>query len=214
MADEQVMVVPRSRLFFPGYFHGIKEKEISDYLSIIGEEYGFIGRREAEGREDLQQIIPYLILVRGEEIFTFQRLKAQGESRLHQKISIGLGGHVNPEDLLLEPSDGKGSRRSDPWRGGASRELREEVEIAGDWRISLIALLNDDSNPVGRVHFGLIHRVDVRGECRVRETHKIKGEFVPLSSLSSLLQAMESWSALVVEGLLPQMFTKKLHSPS
>ena len=43
----------------------------------------------------VRQIIPYVILRRGRHYFLLRRLKKQTETRLHEKLSLGVGGHIN-----------------------------------------------------------------------------------------------------------------------
>lgn len=158
------------------------------------EERGFfVERRHAETDAELKQTIPYCVLTRGDEVFLVRRLAAGGEVRLHGKRSIGIGGHVNPPDTA-------GSGVVD---GALHRELAEEIEIDGGWSATPVGLLNDDSTDVGSVHFGLVHRVAVEGEVRVRETDRMEGSFVPVAELSALCarerQTFETWSALIVD---------------
>ena len=58
----------------------------------------FRPRAEAETDPSWKQLIPYLVLRDGERIFLMRRTKAGGDERLHDRYTIGVGGHVNPED--------------------------------------------------------------------------------------------------------------------
>jgi predicted NUDIX family phosphoesterase len=95
------------------------------------------------------------------------------------------------------------------------RELSEEVHGLGPHAASarLIGLINDDSNPVGEVHVGLVYllelprRAEPSGteEIRIREISKLSGGFRPLVEIQELWQdpgRFETWSRFVVEAIL------------
>ena len=81
-----------------------------------------------------------------------ERTTAGGDPRLHGKASIGVGGHLNPVDA-----------GEDPLQGGLRREWAEE--LVADWepQFDLVGLLNDDTNPVGSVHLGVVFQVEAAG---------------------------------------------------
>ena len=197
---EFVLVVPRDEVFDGFYPHGLAlegELDIQALLSRAREKAFFIERRKAEKDPGLKQLIPYCLVLhpptRG--IFLMKRLPAQGEARLHGKLSIGVGGHINPVDQ-------EGGR--DPIQGGLRRELSEEVVITGEERVEFLGILNDDSNPVGAVHLGLVHALvlGLEGTVRVRETHAIQGGLKPLEEVREMWQnpgGFETWSEAVLE---------------
>ena len=173
-----------------GYHHG----DLDGLLRRIGDEHRFVDRPLAENDPSLKQIIPYSYLSWEGKVFLLRRLATQTEARLHHKLSIGVGGHINPD----EPGTGSVIER------GALREIHEEVVLRAPFRLSLEGYLNDDSNPVGQVHFGLVYRVDLEGgDVEVREKDLMEGSFVPISDLPAHLPRMESWSSLLVSHLLP-----------
>jgi predicted NUDIX family phosphoesterase len=113
-------------------------------------------RDTAESAEEWKQLVAY-ILVEDEagRILVYRRCKKQGETRLMGLKSIGVGGHVESRDI---PEAGA---RASLWGcpkavpEAAIRELKEELGVTlGD--VSIIGYINDDSNPVGRVHFGVV----------------------------------------------------------
>lgn len=60
-------------------------------------------RDVAEIDESFLQIIPYLTVVTDKgRVLTYRRSKASGEDRLHDKWSIGIGGHVNVSDIYVD----------------------------------------------------------------------------------------------------------------
>ncbi|MFN2419687.1 MAG: hypothetical protein ABR593_12350, partial [Candidatus Limnocylindria bacterium] len=105
--------------------------------------------------------------------------------------SIGVGGHLNPvdegEDALL---------------AGLRREWDEELEVGWEPEFRLVGLLNDDSNPVGAVHLGVVFVVEAAGRpVAVREHGKLVGDFVDAAAVVEAWDRLETWSQLVASGL-------------
>ncbi|MBI4277400.1 MAG: phosphoesterase [Armatimonadetes bacterium] len=192
-AHEQVLVVPRGRLLTRGPVHGLSREGLDGYLAAIAAHGTFRDRGEVEHDPSWKQIIPYLVIRCGDSVFLFQRTAAGGEARLHGRHSIGVGGHINRVDV---------EGASDPVDAGLRRELEEELEVTSAWSARLIGVLNDDLEPVGQVHFGLVFLVETDApDVRVRESHTLRGEFVPIASLVEYAPRMESWSRLIVEAV-------------
>ena len=81
-------------------------------------------------------------------------------------------------------------------------------------RASLVALLNDDSSPVSRVHLGLVFLVEPEGGVvEVRETEKLEGESLSLEAMRRHYLSMESWSQLVFDDLVAGAQTRVEKSP-
>ena len=98
---EFVYVVKRYDLFDLAFPHGFRrpwEVPLDDYLARVRSRGFFVERRHAETDSSLKQLIPYCVLLRGDEIFLMRRKPKGGESRLFNLHSIGVGGHINPVD--------------------------------------------------------------------------------------------------------------------
>src|SRR5690606_3231689 len=115
-----------------------------------------------------------------EGVLAVQRTKGQSERRLHGSWSIGLGGHVEPEDARA-PGIPTEAAQTSLFDRALARELAEELDLEAAPRAQprCIGLLNDDSSPVGRVHAGLVHVLDLpcplpraRQSVRIREISK------------------------------------------
>lgn len=198
---EFVFVVRRSELFPEFYPHGLvpfgETCPHADFERVVEQHGFFVERAHAEHDPSLKQVIPYAVIVRDGEVLLLKRTKNGGDARLFDKLSIGVGGHVNPVDALVD-----GRRVRNPLVAGTRRELDEELDIRGTWSVRSLGLLNDDSNSVGAVHVGLVQVVHVEGEVEVREKDVLQGEFTSLAELSRLLRAganLETWSAKLVE---------------
>jgi predicted NUDIX family phosphoesterase len=98
--------------------------------------------------------------------------------------------------------------------GGLRREWAEEIRCPTRARASLVALLNDDSSPVSRVHLGLVFLVEPEGGIvEVREVEKLEGESLSLESMRRHYLSMESWSQLVYDDLVAGAQTRVEKSP-
>lgn len=199
---EEVLVVPRAKLFAPPdvEFRGFRAEDGEGPLRTVGAHGRFVLRDRAEPDRSLKQIIPYGVIVHDGAAFLFWRSRKGGEERLHDKASLGVGGHVNPGDLPPDPV-GPGALRSAVERAFL-RELREEVDIGCDVCTEIVGVLNDDSNLVGSVHFGIVYVVRAEAPLvRVREEDLLRGSFIPVPLLEHHREAMETWSSLLLDHL-------------
>ena len=128
---EFVFVVPRTAIFPEFAPHGLsafgEEFSHESFQRCVEEEGFFVEREYAERTPTLKQIIPYTLVTRGEEILLLQRTKGGGEARLHNKLSIGVGGHVNPVDAIPRTERARS-------RGSSTRSPRPRA--AKSWRKS------------------------------------------------------------------------------
>ena len=153
---EQILVVTRQLFDNLSDFQGINT-DVERYLpSLLNPENNFfMDRGEAEDDPSHKQLIPYCIFrvkdEQGDRYLHYTRGKSGGESRLHAQVSIGIGGHINPVDQR-EDHLGMGT-----YMAGVEREIDEELNITGAHTNKIVALLNDDSNEVGKVHLGVVH---------------------------------------------------------
>src|SRR5213082_4005980 len=151
-ATENVLVIRRSLFDELGSFQGLNF-EPEKYLKAIlsrGSNF-YIPRPEAETNPAYKQIIPYALIAFENTVVYYVRGKKAGEQRLVAKGSIGIGGHMNETDESLFAMD------EDAYRAGVEREVNEEIKIDTSCEDRIVALLNDDSTEVGRVHLGIVH---------------------------------------------------------
>lgn len=81
-------------------------------------------RAYCETDESLLQLLPYIVVYQGEEIFMYRRGKGGGELRLHDQLSIGVGGHVDSETDLYKDNKPMLLKHL---QDEASREIEEEL---------------------------------------------------------------------------------------
>ena len=190
-SPEQVAVVTRvwaeERELLQHGFRPIPDGLIAELASVAH----FVPRAPAETNPALKQLIPYVVVRRGGEVFCTERLSRGNEARLHGKLSIGIGGHINP---------GEGA---DIVNEGMRRELHEELALDVEPDAQLIGLINDDTTDVGSVHWGLVFIADLPDDasCTVRETHKLAGSFRSLEWLEARREGMETWSVFALEAI-------------
>lgn len=190
---EKVLTVSRRKLFSEGYWEGLRTEELSHYLDLIRQCAVFNYRLEVENDPSFQQIIPYLIYRVKGQFFLVRKLEGSGEKRLHFKYMLGVGGHINPVDAR---------NGDDVIEEGIKREWREEVACQYEIIPRLIGILKDDSNPVSRVHLGLVYLIEGKStEIRCKEPEQMEGQLVNFSDLPNYMSNMDSWGKIVYQWL-------------
>lgn len=195
--DESVLVIKRELFDEIGTFQGIST-EIDKYLpAFLNPSNNFFIHRElAEDDPTHKQIIPYAIFKYGDKFLKYLRGKKSGEQRLASKSSIGIGGHINQDDF------NSSSLEKDTYLTGIEREINEELIINCDYNNLPIALINDDSNDVGKVHLGVVHLFDLENDqVEAGEANIENLEFLSIDDLLREKDNLESWSQICVDHL-------------
>jgi predicted NUDIX family phosphoesterase len=195
MRDEMVLCFPRTLLDEIGSFDGVSTN-VSAYVPRIleAENTRFVPRSAAEDDPSHKQIIPYVLIRKGDRYLHYVRGKGSGEKRLVSLGSLGIGGHINhgDESLFLKGLEF--------YQEALQRELHEELRMDGRFETRAIALINDDATPVGRVHFGIVHVCDLgdqnvaKGEACITDL-----QFLTVPELRARRDRMETWSQLCLE---------------
>ena len=222
MSSEKILVFPKHFLYGFEGFDLEPTKERSGLLNLVGSQHNndwldyvmghttYMYRSMVEEDENFIQIIPYGILLEEDKIFTYER--AGNEERLHKLRSLGLGGHMNRADMK---DCGK----------ALMREMCEELEYDGKPLKDLVkegkcsfkafvstdlfdispSLLYDVSNPVNRVHLGVVIPIclDMKQDYNPNLV-KIVGEgkksaWLSLLNLKKKRDSFEPWSQLVID---------------
>ena len=184
--SEQVLVVPREAVVPGEGWLGVRRDGVAAALAAVAREGRFVLRSTAEVDSTLKQVIPYLVLRDGQRWFLMRRTKAGADARLHDRWSIGVGGHLNPGDGDVP--------------GGLRREWSEELVADFVPDFTPVGLLNDDTTPVGAVHIGIVYVADAAGRpVEIRETEKLVGTFVTTADVAAVRDSMETWSRLVFD---------------
>ena len=197
MKEEMILVVRRSLFDQLGAFQGL-DFDVERKLPVLLERANnfFTPRAAAETNPELKQIIPYVLLVHEGRVLHYVRGKKAGEQRLVAKGSIGIGGHMNDHDEGLFALD------RTAYDAGVQREVCEELRLGTTYTQRAVALLNDDSNDVGRVHLGVVHVFQLasaevaKGEAMITDL-----AFLDRAQLAARRDAMETWSQICFDNL-------------
>jgi predicted NUDIX family phosphoesterase len=186
--DELVLVVPRAALPGDAAWYGLTTAGLDDFEALVEREGRYQPRGAMEVDPSWKQVIPYLVLRDGEAWFLMRRTRAGTDARLHDRFSIGVGGHINPGDGGL--------------LGGLRREWAEELVADFEPEFRLVALMNDDTTEVGAVHLGAVFVGDAAGRSvSIRETDKLEGRFASEADVRAVVDRLETWSRLAFEAM-------------
>lgn len=195
--EEQILVIKRELFDQIGSFQGLCP-DVGRYLPIFlrKENNFFVARSAAEDDPSLKQLIPYAIFRHEGKILHYTRGAKSGEKRLVAKASIGIGGHINDTDESFFSFD------QSTYHNAVRREISEELRLGGGFSERAVALINDDSSDVGRVHLGVVHLVDLEN-ADVSAGEKAIAElgFALPEELLARRDAFETWSQIVLDGL-------------
>lgn len=149
-----------------------------------------------------KQLIVYVIIKSQNLYLTYKRTEKTGESRLRKKYSLGIGGHVNVVDRSqLTLFDNKNKR--DFILQAVWREITEETKINSNIikGPQLVYFINDDSNKVGRVHFGTVWLLEIHTPNVSGKTGEGIGrlKFYDLYHLKTKKHHFEKWSQLLID---------------
>ncbi|PAK28262.1 hypothetical protein CJ467_21530 [Bacillus velezensis] len=197
--DEVIVVAPRDKVFDNGKldFQGIEAdpNAIDQIIKNLAENMLTMRRGDAEKDQSCKQPIPYAVLQKGDQVFAYERLRKGGEKRLHDQLSIGVGGHMNITEA------------TNFWEAideNLRRELSEELFIStSNLNLEVVGIINDDLNEVGKVHLGImiIVKLPENTEVSVRETDQLKGFWLNEQDFDNpaVFNRLESWSKYVAD---------------
>ena len=194
--DELVFAIPTVELWDlmtykeKGFIHGN-----SDVLKRIVQNGLFRKRNELEEDPSFKQIIPYAIISCKESFYLFKRTSRQTEKRLYNKLSLGVGGHMNPSNSMV-PEE---KYLIDELK----RELFEEVKLLNGCLIEdieFIGFINDDTISVSSVHIGLLYDIHVSNkDLYINETDKMSADWIEKPNLAEFYEGMETWTKIAFD---------------
>ena len=197
--DELVFAIPTVELWDlltykeQGLIHGN-----SDVLNMIVQNGLFRKRNELEEDPSFKQIIPYAIISCKESFYLFKRTSKQTEKRLHNQMTLGVGGHMNPDNFM----DSKKQYLIDELK----REFFEEVKLLNACLIEdieFIGFINDDTISVGRVHIGLLYHIQVSNKSvYINETDKMTADWIDKQNLAEFYEGVETWTKIIFDHYL------------
>ncbi len=197
--SENIMVVRRDVLIREHYFDGFMDAREFDFESVILANFEWMARDEAEKDIRFKQPIGYQIMYKPStrEVFLYLRNKKNTEQRLQGKWSCGVGGHIEQCDV---------AGGSNPIHESSLREMDEEVAITGGRDIRVLGYINDDTDAVGRVHFGILYLVTIDDDATITvlDPHIAEGSLVSLDDLEEKCNSqdsVENWTKIACAAL-------------
>ena len=211
-----ILVVERKHLF-PGLSpQGFLPTGAVDLENLTSHLF-FAEREYMEVNSHYKQIIPYLMLQRGQgddtRVLCYQRRAKHTEKRLGGLWSVGFGGHIEPLDRDNDQVATNGMVMAT-----ALREMEEETGLnPGAGALSLIGFINSDSEDVSSVHFGVVFKVDLDGlsdtdeqilELVSAQAEPHQARWIPVKELCLVTApgqgpdegSFEDWSRIAVTG--------------
>ena len=190
-AKEGVMALPRTIIdpLCPTRF----TREAEPIRAAILSRAEFIERSKAEQDFRYKQIIPYIVLQHARKFLLIRRTPKQGETRLHDKFSLGIGGHIN----TIDKAEG------DILETGMRRELNEEIKVHREEACRLVGVINDDTKEVDRVHLGLVYLLTCKTPGFTnREPEAYTALWQTPDEIAAVSEQMESWAKIVYEEII------------
>lgn len=182
---------------------GVETKGLfSEITDILG---GFVNHDEIDYPAHIQIIPYYLFRYRG-EFLSYERPVTGGDDRLHGKISIGIGGHIDLVDVKVA-QDGSIDLEATLEAGG-KREGVEELGIEIDeTKVRLVGTIYAKDTEVDRVHLGVVGIYDLSDDehAKLNVNHEIGlHSFTTMGALKALVdgdetKTLETWSRLIIE---------------
>ncbi len=178
-----------------------------DFEKRILENYQWMKRWLAEENFDYKQPIPYGILIdNSNKIFVYQRWwkwSNAWEKRLYNNISIGVGGHIEKEDVLNIDA------KFNIIENVLLREMEEETNVKSDniENIQLLGYINNDSDHVSEVHFWILYLVRIKDPSNIVlvDWELASGSFMTLNEAEKVIYSSdnvtEEWSKLAFQRL-------------
>lgn len=194
------MVVARKKLFDKDYFQGFEKHGKTDFEKKILDNFGYMRRGSVENDPNFKQPIAYVIIAnkKSKRIFAYQRSADQNytDKRLRGKWSWGIGGHIERIDEKSE----------NPILASLGRELKEETSLNEKITPKVLGYINDDSNDVGKVHFGILYLVETdQNDIKLLGSEAQKCEMLSIEELDKICNSeeysVEDWSKIALTTL-------------
>lgn len=176
--------------------HGFVDYELNLADLMLGQ------RAMLENDEDFRQVLPISIFTHNGKVWAYERTSKGGESRLHNKIAVAVGGHWDMDDIITK---GGIIDLEESLQKAMERELLEEVKLSSAVVKStrLKKMICADDTEVDRVHMAMIymHELDGEGIESAEDQLKTVG-FVSPQELLDGDYNIEVWARIVCEILV------------
>lgn len=159
-------------------------------------------RAMLENDDDFRQVLPISIFMHKGKVWAYERTSKGGESRLHNKVAVAVGGHWDMADITTENGiiDLEASLQK-----AMERELEEEVELTSKVvkSVQLPKMICADDTEVDRVHTAMVyvHELDGEGIKSAEDQLKTIGFLSPQDLLEGDYN-IEAWARIICEILV------------
>ena len=187
--EEKVLVVPANSItqHLASSFDPASAQAL---IEVANRTRLFRPRSEVEQDETVKQIIPYVCIRCGESYVLLQRTSKQSEARLHNKFSLGIGGHINDAEQSA----------ADLVDAGLQRELSEEISLTSGYTLTPLGVIYDSTTPVGRVHLGVVYELEACDQTfTLNEPDLMSARWVSSAELAAFRDRMETWSQILFD---------------
>lgn len=198
--SKTIMVIPRKKLFAEKHFDGFIPAEEFNFESVVLKNFRWMDKEKAEINPAYKQPIGYSVVYNptSKKVFLYQRSKIDknyAEKRLQGKWSCGVGGHIEKVD----------TENGNPIHESAMREIQEEIEISGKKCMEVLGYINDDSDDVGKVHFGILYLVIIDSKIvNPLDPEVSEGKLVSIKTLGEkcrLANEVENWTKIAFKAI-------------
>lgn len=170
-----------------------------------------LGQRAVlENDEDFRQVLPISVFTHKGAVWAYERTSKGGETRLHNKVAVAVGGHWDFADIVVSDSviDLGASLRK-----AIDRELTEEVRLNANILNSyrLPRAICADDNEVDRVHIGMVwvHELDSESLFSAEDALQTIG-FVKIEDLLTDAYNTETWAQIICRMIIETDFGRNI----
>ena len=163
-----------------------------------------IERDDAETNYSYLQLLPYVLIKKGNKFLSYRRGRAGTEAKLHDKYSIGIGGHVD-EGLDYFSESLNEQLVLGILQHNIARELDEEIGLIPADTVPLGCLVSQDpsnSTEVGWVHLGVVYEIRVPDDFEPKTKDEGMKEFRWLTVNELHAINLEPWSQAALDQLV------------
>ncbi|MEA3360304.1 MAG: phosphoesterase [Thermodesulfobacteriota bacterium] len=198
MNVESVLCVLRSELpdEWLQEITGIKMDEEKFYQVLSNVAIHWMSRDKIEHNRKYKQLIPYIVIQTADGLQMACYRRKGGEKRLHGLWSLGVGGHINMDDI---------SKKEMPLNAvvtnGMQRELAEEfAEMPRSPQPVFHGIINEERTKVGHVHLGLVYMLSVQNKSFLKPGVELDSfSWIDTKKISEI--KMELWSQIALDFL-------------
>ena len=199
--DQIILAIDKNILFFNNYFEGFKYQNEINYEDRILNNINYMKRGLAEENPAFKQPIAYSMIVNPslKQVFAYQRASHDSnysEKRLQGKWSWGVGGHIEKIDR----------ENGNPIHASMLRELREEVFINETINPKVLGYINNDTDAIGKVHFGILYIIETNSTIiKPKDSEIDNGKLINIGKLEKICSSpkmnVEEWSNIALKPL-------------